>query len=193
MASISVDNGLARFTFEIEGAERVSVGLTRFLSQIRDFRPFWRWVLAPWFFGLVVENFHQQGRPIGGWRPLSPRYAAWKAKRYPGKTILRRSDRLIDSLTWTGTRLKGAEGIARFTEHAADLGTAVPYARPHQFGSKTRPNQPPQRRFLYLPPHGSRTIAKLLQRWSVETLRSHVQVFERPAPVLPGPGGGGLL
>jgi hypothetical protein len=33
------------------------------------------------------------------WQALSPRYAAWKAKHYPGKTILRRDDRLFNVVT----------------------------------------------------------------------------------------------
>lgn len=190
MAAVTLHAGVARITLEIEGYERVDVGLSRFAQAIQDFRPFWRTVAAPWFFAAIVENFATEGRPVGGWRPLSPRYAAWKARHYPGKTILRRTDRLITSLTWTGASLAGREGIARFAETQAELGTAVPYAAAHQHGSSDPPGRPPQRRVLYLPVDASRTLAKALQQWAVMTLRSHLRSQEASTPVLAGPGRG---
>lgn len=35
----------------------------------------------------------------GGMQALSPDYAAWKRKKYPGKTILRRTDAMLSSIT----------------------------------------------------------------------------------------------
>lgn len=192
-ASITTSGGFVNLTFEIEGYERLSVGLSRFVQQIQDFRPFFRNELAPWFFARIVENFQQQGAPVGGWKPLSPRYAAWKAKHYPGKTILRRSDDLIKSLTMAGGALGvggrlGAGGILNVSPHSAELGTSVPYARYHQHGAPKR--QLPQRRILYLPPDASRTMGKLLQRWAVQLLRSNVTSTSTPTMVAAGPGGG---
>lgn len=40
----------------------------------------------------------------GAMKPLSQRYAARKAKRYPGKTILRATDQMMQSITWDAGR-----------------------------------------------------------------------------------------
>jgi phage gpG-like protein len=186
-ATITADAGLVRLTFAIDGYERVSVGLSRWAQQVQDFRPFWRTVVAPWFFEQIQQNFRREGAPVGGWRPLSPRYAAWKAKHYPGKTILRRTDRLIQSLIWTGATL-GLRGdrVAEFSATGAVFGTRVPYARPHQFGA----GRLPQRRILYLPPNASRTLGRLLHRWAYAQATSLGTTVGAPSPVMPGPGGG---
>jgi hypothetical protein len=47
------------------------------------------------------EQFDSQGVRLTGevWAPLSPRYAAWKARHFPGMPILRRTDVLFASMT----------------------------------------------------------------------------------------------
>lgn len=41
------------------------------------------------------EVFNTEGSALGKkWAPLKPSYAAWKAKRYPGKGILERTGRM---------------------------------------------------------------------------------------------------
>lgn len=194
-ATIRSDAGLVRLTFAIEGYERVSVGLSRWARQIRDFRPFWRQYVAPWFFAALVKHFHNQGILVGGWRPLSPRYAAWKARRYPGKTILRRTDRLIRSLTWSGGVVVqgagyggsvGPEGVFLAEETGAAFGTRVPYAHAHHYGA----GRLPQRRILHLPPGASRTLGRMLHRWAHAQATALGVTSSSPTPVSSGPGGG---
>lgn len=173
--------------FEIEGHERASVGISRYAKTIQDFRPFWRQQVAPWFFDLVQQGFASQGAPpVGRWEPLSKPYAAWKARRYPGRTILRRSDTLIQSLTWRGAQLQGRGGVATFHARAAELGTAIPYARFHQRGTRRMP----ARRFLYLPPDASRVLGRMLARWAHAQATGLGRSGEAPSVVQPGPGGG---
>lgn len=59
-------------------------------------------------FGAIADSFvaaeRRQFASLGAyggapWPALSPKYAAWKARRYPGKPILRRTDELFTSLT----------------------------------------------------------------------------------------------
>lgn len=194
-ATIRSDAGLVRLTFAIEGYERVSVGLSRWAQQIRDFRPFWRQYVAPWFFAALVKSFETQGAPVDRWTPLSKTYAAWKARRYPGKTILRRTDRLIRSLTWSGGVVVqgagyggslGPEGVFLAEETGAAFGTRVPYARAHHHGA----GRLPQRRILYLPPGSNRAMGKMLQRWARAQATALGVTVERPSSVTPGPGGG---
>lgn len=84
------------------------------------------------------RRFLAQGASDGAaWAPLSPRYAAWKANHYPGKTILRRTDELFRSLT------RVPMDVHRVTPSAAEFGTDVPYAIFHQLGTKHMPARPP--------------------------------------------------
>lgn len=190
-AGIVVGDSLVRLRFELEGFEPVMVGLTGAVTKARDFRPFWRTLVAPWFFGLVQEQFASEGAAVGGWAQLSPRYAAWKAKRYPGKTILRRTDRLMTSLTWTGASLATSEGIAIMTPDSATFGTSVFYGRFHQRGTRKMR----QRRILYLPtsPDPRVTLGKMLQRWAQDWFGGLVRSTAMPVAVSPGPGGRGTL
>jgi phage gpG-like protein len=74
----------------------------------------------------------------GNWKPLSPEYAELKAKKYPGKTILRREDRLFRSLTATSedsvSTGTGGQGLYVFR-----FGSRVPYTIFHQRGTPRMP------------------------------------------------------
>ena len=188
-AGIVVGDSLVRLTFELEGYERADVALTGAATKARDFRPFWRTKVAPWFFGLMQEQFATEGAGVGGWVPLSPRYAAWKAKRYPGKTILRRTDRLMKSLTWTGAQLATPAGIALMTQDGATFGSSVHYGRFHQRGTRTMR----QRRILYLPPNASQTLGKMLHRWAEDWFGGLARSVALPTVVGAGPGGRGTI
>ena len=50
---------------------------------------------------LTKEQFKNEGRKSlrGQYKPLSEPYGSWKAKHFPGKTILRRTDRLYRKAT----------------------------------------------------------------------------------------------
>lgn len=42
---------------------------------------------GPVFRAHMQEQFASEGELAGGWAPLSPAYAAWKAEHYPGRPI----------------------------------------------------------------------------------------------------------
>lgn len=158
------------FGFEIEGFERVQVSLQRFGESIRDWRPFWRDYFAPWFYRQIERNFELEGRLAGGWAPLEERYAAWKAAHFPGKTILRRTDRLFNSLRFEGGQ-PGPEGIFRDGHESLEVGTSVPYAIYHQRGAVLAQRfisaaKLPRRPFLFLAPSMRSTIGRLMHTWS---------------------------
>lgn len=49
----------------------------------------------------MSKNYQEQRTSQGGkFKPLSKAYAARKAKRYPGKPILRATDQLMQSIAW---------------------------------------------------------------------------------------------
>lgn len=70
------------------GAQRALDELGRNLS---DLSPAWRAMLADWK-SSQKKLFDSEGSSAGvRWAPLSPRYAAWKAKRFPGRGMLQMS------------------------------------------------------------------------------------------------------
>lgn len=59
-------------------------------AAVEDLRTFWEKWATPIVIEELARIFATQG--YGKWPPLSERYAIYKARRYPGKTILRRED-----------------------------------------------------------------------------------------------------
>jgi hypothetical protein len=88
--------------------------------------------LTPRFQRLSREQFETQGGfgREGRWQQLSEPYRTWKEKRFPGKTILRRTDRMFRSYT---TRRENIAFAARFgaSSFVYKYGTTVPYAEHH--------------------------------------------------------------
>lgn len=91
-----------------------------------------REVIAP----LLLARF-KAGGP--GWAPLSPAYAAWKAKHYPGRGILERS--LAMETAFAGG--VGWEIVVTADTLRIDP-SRVPYWRAHQAGTKHLPARPIQ-------------------------------------------------
>lgn len=71
------------------------------------------------------QVFREHGIPR--WKRLSPTYRRWKAMHYPGKPIMRRTDRLWESLT-----RRTSDTVIRVGPRSLQLGTRVPYSRFHQ-------------------------------------------------------------
>jgi len=131
---------------EVDGA-----GMTTLLDNLRtavdDFTPVWPQVRQI-FMAFMVKHFESEGSYAGvGWVPLSPAYAARKARLAPGKTILRFHDTLYKSLTKSGD----ANQVYRTGPSFMEFGTRVFYARIHQTGSLKVAGRPPKRVVLPLP------------------------------------------
>ncbi len=167
MAGITTGGGGVRLTFALEGGQKVDVMLSRLRRNISNWLPFFRDYVAPRFFGTLVRNFETQGGYVGGWRPLSERYARWKAIHFPGKTILRRRDVLIGSVTWSGSR-PGRGGVFRATETSAEMGTSVRYAVYHNRGT----GRLPQRQILFLPTGASEGYGRLMNQFVQDQIAS---------------------
>jgi phage gpG-like protein len=126
-----------RFTFEVDGVEQISRGFSRFADGVRDLSPAWN-DIAKDFHDVEAKQFESEGSSgSGGWRPLSPRYAAWKARHYPSRGILVRTGTLRGSLTG-----KNEGYIERKAPLELTLGTAVSYAAAHQRGTRRMPRRP---------------------------------------------------
>ena len=146
-----------RFRFEVEGEVQVDRTLARFAENVGDATPLWD-SLATRFARIEARQFKSEGAyGSGGWPALSPRYAAWKAKHYPGKPILERTGELKDSLT------RRPLGIEVLTPSSMTVGSGIDYGRFHQAGG----GRLPQRRPVELPESERRTWVRLIQRFIV--------------------------
>jgi len=137
-------------------------------SAVSDLRDFWRDEFAPIFFAQIQDLFTLQGQPRGGggrfaggrWAPLSPRYAAWKKKAFPGMGILEATGELRDSFRWNGSSL-GPGGIFEPYEQYVLVGTSVAHAGAHQYGVKAR--NLPARPFFSQP--DKKIFGPMLKAW----------------------------
>lgn len=145
----------ARITFSFYGDTQVDRTLAGLELGAADARPAWD-EIADDFLASERRQFSTQGGyASGGWPPLSPRYAEWKARHYPGKTILRRTDELYNSLT-VGPAI-------RITEPSyLIIGSDVDYGRYHQAGDGL-----PRRRPVELTENRRREWVRILQRFIV--------------------------
>lgn len=146
-----------RLTFTFLGETQVDRTLDGIVDRSTDMRPAWD-VLSHSFSQMEREQFGSLGA-YGGqtWSPLSPRYAAWKARHFPGKSIMQRSGDLFRSLA-------GAAPSIDIRElNYAIFGTDVEYAGFHQRGGGNLP----QRKVIEMPDSLRRQWVKVIQRYLV--------------------------
>lgn len=143
--------------FSITGQDQVLRTFTCWTEGLRDFSPALE-DIADDFLNLEQQQFAGEGRTgSGGWKALSPDYAAWKATNYPGAKILERDGWLRDSLTVKDAPFQ----IRDITATQAVLGTNVPYGMYHQTGTKRMPARPP----IQLSESDKTRWGKLVHEW----------------------------
>ncbi len=146
-------------SMSMAGANGLVVRLQGLQEALGNLAPAWRGPVHDIFTRFIAVHFTSQGQYSGEvWKPLSPKYAAWKEKHYPGMGILRRQDRLFKSLTETG-----GEHILRVYPDSVEMGTRVPYSVYHQAKDRGKATFP---RRLVIPPltkaEGERIVDALL-------------------------------
>ncbi len=141
-----------RLRFSFLGETQVDRSLARF-EKVDDMRPVWR-RLKERFVAYETDTFASSGR--GGWPPLSPPYAAWKGRHFPGKPVLRREDELFHSLTDRLDIDIEEPGFAIF-------GTADPVAVFHQKGM----GRLPVRKVVDLSESERQEWVRTVQEWLV--------------------------
>ncbi len=125
------------FEFAILGESQIQRMLDGVVYRGQDLRPVWNFIVSD-FFALEGQQFATEGGLGRPWPPLSPVYAAWKAKHFPGQPILVRTGRLRASLTG-----RNADTVEVQEPQLLRIGTRVPYARFHQTGTSRMPPRPP--------------------------------------------------
>jgi phage gpG-like protein len=99
-------------------------------NRCGDLRPFWGSIAT--VFSDREEYLFSSGG-AGAWPALSDKYAAWKAKHFPGMPILNREQSLKESLT---PKFGKGNAFTVYEERPASLtiGTSHPYAVYHHEG-----------------------------------------------------------
>ena len=126
------------FRVDIDGVE-ISTRAFRSLDEtISDWREVWPEV-GLYYFRAMTEQFESLGSRGGTqWQPLSEKYRQWKEKRYPGKPVMIRTFRLLRSFSLGGS---APDQVQILEPLSYTVGSTVPYARYHQYGTKRMPKR----------------------------------------------------
>lgn len=141
-------------TFKWEGLTDLIASVSAQVAKLRDLRPAWRSVLLYLRRATTAQFDSKGGRSGDDWAPLSPAYAARKARIYPGMPILRASDRMFRSLVD-----QSSDSIAELEPREMTYGTRAPYARYHQKGTPKMP----RRRILAITPEDRRYVQQAVR------------------------------
>lgn len=151
------------FVFTHSGGAAVDARLARYIFAVRDAAPAFE-ILGERFVAMEQKQFASEGAWGGAaWAPLSPAYASWKARHYPGKPILQLGGTLIDSLT-IGPKIR------EIGPTFATFGTDVSYAQYHQQGTPKMPQRKPL------------DITLIERRFWVEVIRRWITGVGNPRP-----------
>lgn len=116
-----------RLTFSFYGDKQIDRTLENISDRAENATPVWEH-LADRFLDAERRQFQSEGGfGSGRWKPLSPNYAAWKARHWPGRGILVRTEELMRSLT-TGPQVRV------ITPSQMMVGSAVKHGEYHQRG-----------------------------------------------------------
>lgn len=127
-------------TLTIDGIPQFDGAFNTLGKTIADWRPAWP-EIEQVFYRIELEQFNTEGARGGErWAPLTANYGKWKEAHFPGQPILVRTGRLRRSLSVLGT----GDSIREREAQSLTLGTRVPYAGFHQYGSGRRRRQPLQ-------------------------------------------------
>lgn len=144
-----------RIHFEFFGDTQIDRTLEGIEIRGRDATPAWEEIAESFLAGERSQFASQGAWGSGGWSPLSPKYAEWKARHYPGQPILVRTGALRASLT-------DGPDVRIIRPQDAWLGSMVRYGRYHQSGDGV-PRRPP----VDIPESERRTWAKIMHRFLI--------------------------
>lgn len=119
----------------IEGVQEAVMLLDDMVRRSANLaQPFQRF--QKYWFDDIDASFAAGGEPVE-WPALSPAYEAWKGRAYPGQPIMRRSDRLYESLT-----SQTGDTVWQVGPRHIEFGSRVPYFEFHQTGTSRMPARP---------------------------------------------------
>lgn len=145
------------------GDERLVRGFDRISSDIKDFREPFDEIYRD-FLDMEKQIFTAEGTPEG-FVALSPKYARWKQKHYPGKKIMQLSGRLMKALTAEDqTSAKQlVTTVKKIEKTEAEFGAKGPYVHRHQMGTHGMP----QRKIVQVTDARKVRWVKIIQAWAM--------------------------
>jgi phage gpG-like protein len=153
-------------TFEVAGDEQLKRSFSRFGEHAKDLSEPFREIVKD-FYKIEKKQFESEGGyGSGGWQPLSPRYAAWKAKKYPGRPLMVVSGLLKESLLG-----ENPYSIENVTPKSMEVGTVVNFAVYHQKGTCKMPARP----LIQLTDADKKRWIKFIQVYLVKQARAEFQ------------------
>lgn len=125
------------------GGQRLFSGIERWAELVEDFSPAWPFVVD------LVRNhykrtFDSEGAGVGGgpkWAALSPGYAAYKRRRYPGRPLLVATTALRSAMVGGGSG-----SLVQSRKKRLDIGLRgrnLKIGNFHQTGTDNMPARPP--------------------------------------------------
>lgn len=144
-------------TVEAGSVQHVTRALSAVERRVSDLRPAMERV-GEAIYAHEREVFATEGAATAGgrWAPLSPRYAAWKARQAPGRTILQLTGAMMESLIRPGA----THSIYRVTDDSIEVGTSDPKVIRHQQGT----GRMPARRVIDPPPRVIEGLVQIVER-----------------------------
>lgn len=129
---------MANIRLTISGLKKILSTLQTLKLRVLNLKPAYKQI-ADNFREVEKVTFANQGGRRK-WTPLSPNYAKWKSKKYPGKPIMVLTGDLKNSLI-----NQGGDHVEIYTRKSLTIGSKVKYGNVHQFGSRKRkiPRRPP--------------------------------------------------
>jgi phage gpG-like protein len=155
---------LVVITIETLGDERFIRAFNRVGEEVKDFSEPFETIYQD-FAALEERRFLAQGWPPAHWAPLSPEYAAWKQRHFPGRPILVLSGRM--RAAFGNVDGSSFDALKEIFETHATFGTVLPYPIYHQTGT----SKMPARRPVHLEEEDKRRWALIIQRWAIAKLR----------------------
>lgn len=111
---------------KVTGLDEARASRSAIGARARDLRSVYQRILRD-LRQMEVHEFASEGSFFGeAWSELSPAYAAWKRKRFPGRKILVRTGRLRSSVVQ-----QTGDSIAEVSKKGLVFGTLVEYAGYH--------------------------------------------------------------
>jgi len=146
--------GSLHVSVEIDGDTELSRKLQGYLGRVGNWKPFFESVAENWS-STRERIFAAEGAFEGqeAWQPLSERYAAWKARHYPGMPTLQRTGALLEAVTNPETEIDDQRMV---------LTVPSEYAVYHQ-SSRARKSNLPRRPFASLTSGEKRRIMRGLR------------------------------
>ena len=151
-------HGRTRITIEVDiDADAVLDRLEKMKERSKKMKPVFYWAKRELELKYAA-NFALNGLPSGGWSPLSPRYASWKATHVPGAPPMIRSGKLFRSVT----ELEDSR-VNVISDSGAEFGTSVEYAKFHQYGT----SKMAKRKVIFTPVGFTHDLAGVIAKYII--------------------------